>query len=138
MSSQSTGHRTVLIVDDSTAVRRRLYAVLDPIDGVEVVGEATDAEEAFEMCKDLRPDVVTLDLVLPGESGVDVLEQIKGLDPSPQVIVLTNYPYPAFRKRCEALGAEFFLNKATEFEKIEQILKGEEISIDPLPEDPEP
>jgi DNA-binding NarL/FixJ family response regulator len=119
----------VLIVDDSTAVRQRLVAILNQIDGVKVVGEATDAEEALELCQALRPDVMTLDLVLPGESGVDVLEQVKKLESPPQVIVLTNYPYPAFRKRCLDLGAEFFLNKATEFDKIEKILKGEEISM---------
>ena len=125
MNSPSDNLKSVLIVDDSTAVRQRLVAILNQIDGVEVVGEATDADEALELCQTLRPDVMTLDLVLPGESGVDVLEQIKQLECSPRVIVLTNYPYPAFRKRCLALGAEFFLNKATEFDRIAGILSGD-------------
>jgi DNA-binding NarL/FixJ family response regulator len=124
VNNPPANQKSVLIVDDSTAVRQRLVAILNQIAGVQVVGEATDADEALKLCQDLRPDVMTLDLVLPGESGVDVLEQVQQLDFPPQVIVLTNYPYPAFRKRCMELGAGFFLNKATEFDRIEGILSG--------------
>ena len=128
MNKEGEALKRVLIVDDSSAVRQRLVTILSNTEGVEVVGEAKDSAEALGLCAYLRPDVVTLDLVLPDESGVEVLQKIKRMDNPPQVIVLTNYPYPAFKRRCLALGAEYFLNKATEFERIEAILSARKIA----------
>ena len=122
MRDPPNGQKGVLIVDDSKDVRRRLVALLSSIEGVEVLGEAGDSAEALEFCEAHHPDVVTLDLILTDESGVEALRKIRGLDAPPRVIVLTNYPYPVFKKRCLDLGAEHFLNKATEFEKIRGIL----------------
>ena len=124
MKTSTAPKKRVLIVDDSTAVRQRLVARVNQIEEAEVVGEAGDASEALTLCESLRPDFMTLDLILPGESGVDILGRIKKLGAPPKVIVLTNYPYPAFRIRCLELGAEFFLNKATELDKIGEILGG--------------
>lgn len=95
------------------------------VEGVDVVGDAADAQEAVDLCRELLPDVMTLDLRLPGESGLEVLERLQDLPKSPVVIVLTNYPYPEFKHRCLAMGARFFLNKATEFEKVQAILSGD-------------
>jgi DNA-binding NarL/FixJ family response regulator len=112
----------VLIVDDSTLVRQRLMALLNGLDGVEVVGEASGGDEALRLCQELRPDLLTLDLFMSEGSGVEFLEAVHGIEPSPRVVVLTNYPYPTVRKRCLELGAEAFLNKATEVERIREIL----------------
>ena len=128
MNEEGEALKRILIVDDSDAVRQRLVTILENTEGVEVVGEAKDSAEALGLCAYLRPDVVTLDLVLPDESGVEVLQKIKRMDDPPEVIVLTNYPYPAFKRRCLALGAEYFLNKATEFERIGAILSARKIA----------
>lgn len=113
----------VLIVDDSSLIRQRLIALLNGLDGVEVTGEAETAVHGLESVHALNPDVVTIDLTMPGGSGLKLLEEIRKLDKAPMTIVLTNYPYPEFRKRCAELGVDFFLNKASEIQRLPQILE---------------
>jgi DNA-binding NarL/FixJ family response regulator len=125
VSNHQNGRRRVLIVDDSPGIRKRLGALAKEVEGVEVAGDAADAQEALDLCRELEPDVMTLDLRLPGESGLEVLERLQGLPNPPVVIVLTNYPYPEFKRRCLAMGARYFLNKATQFEKVQEILEGD-------------
>ncbi len=67
----------ILIVDDSIVVRDRIVEMLSGITGVEIAGEATNSIEAIHMVNKLKPDVVTLDIRIPGESGIEVLKKIK-------------------------------------------------------------
>jgi DNA-binding NarL/FixJ family response regulator len=113
----------VLIADDSEVVCQRLIAMLSELPEAEVVGQATNSSEAISSIQELRPDVVILDIRMPGGSGIDVLRAIKKNDSAPRVIVLTNYPYPQYRKACMDAGAEFFLDKSTEFEKVTELIK---------------
>ena len=113
----------VLIADDSEVVCQRLIAMLSELPEAEVVGQATNSSEAISSIQELRPDVVILDIRMPGGSGIDVLRTIKKNDSAPRVIVLTNYPYPQYRKACMDAGAEFFLDKSTEFEKVTELIK---------------
>jgi len=113
----------VLIVDDSAAIRERLKAMISEIPGVEVVGEAEDGTQAVEETKRLNPDVVVMDIKMPGMNGIDALMGIKEYRPSIIVTMLTNYPYPQYRKKCMALGADYFFNKAAEFEKVREIIE---------------
>ncbi|HEX9887303.1 MAG TPA: response regulator transcription factor [Longimicrobiales bacterium] len=114
----------VVIVDDSTVIRQRLRALVNSLDGVVVAGEAGDGAAGLEIIRNARPDVVILDIMMPGASGLDVLKEVKASPEAPTVIVLTNYPYSAFRQRSISLGAEHFLVKATEFDRIRGILAG--------------
>lgn len=113
----------IFIVDDSEILRERLRSILSDIKGVKIVGEAEDVATAKEFLTASTPDVVILDIRMPGGSGIDVLEMIKHQKPSIKVIVLTNYPYPQYRKRCMELGAEFFLDKSTEFDRLPGVLQ---------------
>jgi len=113
----------VLIADDSEVVCQRLIAMLSELPEAEVVGQATNSSEAISSIQELHPDVVILDIRMPGGSGIDVLRTIKKNDSAPRVIVLTNYPYPQYRKACMDAGAEFFLDKSTEFEKVTELIK---------------
>ena len=112
-----------MIVDDSSLIRQRLVAMLSRIEGVTVVGEAGTGAQALEKIVALEPDVVTLDIMMSNGTGVEALERIAKLESPPTCIVLTNYPYPAFRKRCLQLGAKHFLSKAAEFDRIPAILE---------------
>lgn len=112
----------VLIVDDSATIRVRLAGLLAEIEKVEVVGEAANAREGLELARSLRPDVVTLDVRMPGQSGLEVISRIKQLQPSPTVIVLTNFPYPAYRNRALELGADFFFDKTTELHEVVEVV----------------
>jgi DNA-binding NarL/FixJ family response regulator len=113
----------VFIADDSLIVREHLVTMLDEVAGVEIVGQAKNVAEAIGAIRRLRPDVVILDIRMPGGSGIDVLQTIKQDRAAPMVIILTNYPYPGYRQKCLEAGADFFLDKSTEFDQIPKLLE---------------
>jgi DNA-binding NarL/FixJ family response regulator len=112
----------VFIVDDSKIVRDGLKKMIEGIDEVEIAGTAGNAQDAARSIAELKPDVVILDIRLPGPSGIEVLKDIREKKLPIKVIVLTNYPYPQYRKKCEELGAEYFFDKVTEIEKVKDTL----------------
>jgi len=114
--------RRVLIVDDSAMLRQRLEALLNEAAGITIVGQADDVESAVALIGDTKPDAVILDLALRSGSGLDVLMRVRGIEPRPTMIVLTNYPHDEYRSRCLALGANAFLDKAAEFERVLTVL----------------
>ncbi|MEW6376151.1 MAG: response regulator transcription factor [Thermodesulfobacteriota bacterium] len=97
--------------------------MLSELKGVEIIGQAESPKEAIEGIRKLKPNVVILDIRIPGGNGIDVLKEIKKDKPAPMVIILTNYPYPQYRKKCMDAGADFFFGKSTEFERIPEVLK---------------
>lgn len=111
----------IFIADDSDPVRERLTALLSDIEGAEVVGQARNAAEAIEGVRSLNPDLVILDIQMPGGNGIDVLKAIKRGPSPPIVIMLTNHAYPQYRKKCMALGADFFLDKSKDLERLAAI-----------------
>ena len=113
----------VLIVDDSAIVRERLKTMLSEIVEPENISQAKDPFEAIRSFHKLNPEVVILDIRMPGGSGIDVLQEIKKETTPPLVIVLTNYPYPQYRKKCMDAGADFFFDKSSEFDKVTEVLK---------------
>jgi DNA-binding NarL/FixJ family response regulator len=113
----------IVIVDDSVVIRQRLVRMLGELDGVEVVGQADDVPVAKELVEKLKPDVAILDIRMPSGSGADLVQELKQLRPAPKVIMLTNYPYPENRKKCMDLGADFFFDKSTEFQRVVGVLK---------------
>lgn len=113
----------VLIADESSLVRECLAALVSEIRGVELVGQAGDAYEALETIQRLRPDVVILDVRMPGGNGIRVLEAIKKSTAAPVVIMLAAFPYPQYRKKCLEVGADYFFDKSTEFDRVVQVLR---------------
>ena len=111
------------IVDDSAVLRERLTTMFSELKNVEVIGEAESALQAKEAIPRLEPDVVILDIRMPGGNGIEVLKEIKKGRNPPVVIMLTNYPYPQYRKKCMDAGANFFFDKSTEFEKVTEVFK---------------
>jgi len=121
--SPSNNQIKVLIADDSLIVREHLVTMFDELAGVEVVGQAENVAEAISAIGQLQPDVVILDIRMPGGSGIDVLRHIKQDEAAPMVIILTNYPYPGYRQKCLQAGADFFLDKSTEFDQIPNLFE---------------
>jgi len=113
----------VFVVDDSELVVERIRVLLSDIPGLEFIGQAANANDAVEAIERLKPDVVILDIRLIGENGMNVLERIKKEHAPPVVIMLTNYPYPQYRKKCRELGADYFLDKVTEIASFVKVLK---------------
>jgi DNA-binding NarL/FixJ family response regulator len=113
----------VLIADDSALVRERLAAMVSDLEGVEIVGQATNAPEAMEIIERLNPDVVILDIRMPGGNGIQVLETIKASGTGSVVIMLTAFPYPQYRQKCLEAGADYFFDKATEFDRVIPVIE---------------
>lgn len=113
----------VFIVDDSKLLLERLEIMLSEIEGVEISGRAGTSREAIAAIKESEPDVVILDIHMPDGSGIDVLSGIKKNKRSPVVIIFTSYPYPEYKETCLSLGADFFFDKSTEFDRIREALE---------------
>ncbi len=122
-SPKSNSMLKVFIADDSLIVREHLVTMFDELAGVQIVGQAGNVVEAIRGIRYLQPEVVILDIRMPGGSGIDVLQSIKQDEAAPIVIILTNYPYPGYRQRCLNAGADFFLDKSTEFEQIPKLFE---------------
>ena len=90
--------------------------------GVEVAGEAASVADALARLPVGRPDAVLLDLRLPDGDGFDVIRAAKALTPTPVVVVLTSCAYPQLEARGLAAGADWFLDKSTEFLRVPEIL----------------
>ena len=113
---------TVYIVDDSDVMRERLAELISDIVGIKLAGQSGNPFDALQSIKAQHPDIVILDIRLPGKSGIDVLKDIKKESPTPIVIMITNYPYRQYRQGCMAAGADYFFSKTDEFETIRETL----------------
>jgi len=114
----------VFIADDSSLVRERVAELISAVGDVELVGQADTARETIQAIQRLQPDVAILDIRMAGGDGLRVLETVKAGESPPVVIVLAAFPYPQHRQRCLEAGAEYFLDKATEFDQIAEVLRG--------------
>ncbi|MGD8347392.1 MAG: response regulator transcription factor [Lysobacterales bacterium] len=81
----------VMLVDDQNLVRKGVRSLLELSDEIEVIAEAADGAEAIEMIPEVRPDVVLLDMRMPGKSGMDVLKELSERDALPPTIILTTF-----------------------------------------------
>jgi len=81
----------VLIVDDHVLVRKGIMALLSEVDGMAVVGEASDGQQAIEAAVALNPDVVLMDLLMPGIDGIEATRQVKARCPNCRILVLTSF-----------------------------------------------
>jgi two-component system, chemotaxis family, chemotaxis protein CheY len=102
--------KRILIVDDSFYMRTMLKNMLTDA-GYEVVGEAPNGQTALELAKETKPDLITLDVILPDNTGLDVLKGIKADQPDMKVIIVS------------AVGQEVIVNEAMEYGALSYIVK---------------
>ncbi len=112
----------VFVADDSALLREKIIGVLSELNGIEIIGQAKAALEAYYAIRQLKPDIVTLDIQMIGGSGIDVLKRIRQDDHATVIIMLTNFSSDPYRRRCLEAGADFFLDKSTEFGKVREII----------------
>jgi DNA-binding NarL/FixJ family response regulator len=113
----------VFISDDSATIREHLISTLLALPGITVVGQARDVAASLDGIRQTQPHVVVLDIRMPGGNGISVLRKVKKMDPAPKVIMFTNFAYPQYREKCEQAGADYFLDKSTEFDRLPQALE---------------
>lgn len=112
----------IFVADDSPAIRGRLIKMLALTNDVQLVGQASDVNEAVDAIERVKPEVVILDIRMPGGSGIEVLRTVKKMEPAPVAIMLTNYSYPQYRTKCLEAGADYFFDKSKEFDKVMHVL----------------
>jgi len=103
----------VLLVDDDVRFRETLRQLLAQRVEAVILGEAGDGEEALRLAESLRPDVVLVDLAMPGMNGLEVTRHLKARWPGVQVVIITVHDDEAYRRTALAAGAEAFLVKKT-------------------------
>ena len=113
----------VLLVDDSDILRKHLITILSDLDNVDIIGESVDTDSAIKDLKKKKPDLVILDIRMPGEGGIHILKIAKAKYPDLKTVIFTNYPYPQYRTKCMELGADYFFDKSTETEKMIEEIK---------------
>ena len=111
----------VLVVDGSAAISVRLVALLREALH-EVVGIAATAAAAYDLAHALRPDVVVVDPQLPDRSGPEVIAALRERSPAALLLVLSSDPHPRNQRQCQAQGADFFFDKASEFDAVASTL----------------
>jgi len=112
----------ILIVDDAAFMRMMIRDILTKND-FEVAGEATNGEEAVNKYAELKPDLVTLDITMPGMDGVTVLKEIRKLDPNARVVMCSAMGQQAMVVEAIQSGALDFINKPFHPQKVVEILR---------------
>jgi DNA-binding NarL/FixJ family response regulator len=113
----------VVLADDHTLVRAGIRALLERIQGVEVAAEAGDGREAMQLIRDLRPDIVLLDIAMPVLSGIEVLRETVANFPEVRVIVLTVHETEEYAEHSLQAGAAGFLPKSAASAELELALR---------------
>ena len=112
----------ILIVDDRNLIRQGLQALLEPRSKLKVVGTAENGESAIEQVRVLKPDIVLIDLEMPGIDGITTTQKICQIFPETKVIILSSYENKEYVGRALQAGAEGYLLKNTLAENLEQAI----------------
>lgn len=108
----------VLVVDDNEVARRVLGGIIRQDEALQLIGEATHGESALEAARLHMPDVVCLDMMMPGRDGMSVLEELRETSPATQVVVITGYATPDLINKARTLGAVGFVVKPFSAAKV--------------------
>jgi two-component system response regulator NreC len=109
---------TVVLVDDHAVVRSGLRLLLERQEDIEVVGEAGNAKDAIFRARAMKPDVILLDVVMPGESGIEVLPKLLKESPETKVLVLSMQDDPSYVREAFAVGASGYVLKEAADEEV--------------------
>jgi two-component system, NarL family, invasion response regulator UvrY len=130
----SSGGRSILLVDDHAVVREGYRSVLQKQPGLRVVAEASDGTEAYRLFKEMQPDLVVMDLSLPGAGGIEAIRRIRQWDKRARILVFTMHQNAAFAVQAIRAGAMGYVTKTSPPEilvhAVREVLAGR-IAISP-------
>jgi DNA-binding NarL/FixJ family response regulator len=113
----------VLLADDHTLVLAGIRGLLTRLEGVEVVGEAADGYSTLRLAEELRPDIVLLDIGMPGMNGLEVAQRLSELDPAIRVIILSMHASEEYVLRALRAGAAGYLLKDSAVAELELAIR---------------
>jgi len=115
--------KKILIVDDATFVRAKLKKVVEKMDFAEVVGEASNGDDAVSLYKDLKPDLVTMDLIMPKRDGIQAIEDIMAYDKDAKIIVISAMGQDFSIKEAVEKGAKEYIKKPFKDDEVYAIIE---------------
>ena len=101
----------ILLVDDHTLIRRGLAALLAGEEGFRVVGEAADGLAAIDVARQTRPDIIIMEIRLPGGNGLELAKKVKRLYPQIRLVINTDSDSPEYNNKASHIGADYFRSK---------------------------
>ena len=113
---------TVMIVDDSLFMRKMLRDILEE-EGYQIAAEASDGEEAVARFKECRPNLTTLDIVMPNKTGIEALQEIIAFDPAARVVMCSAIGQESLTRAAAEAGAKAFILKPFNPELVTRVLK---------------
>ncbi len=113
----------ILIVDDNMNFVDRMIGLLEEVTNVQNIHVASDYDEARRILAEEIPDIVLLDINLPGKNGIELLKLIKKNTAVCEVIMITNHADDYYREQCYELGAKHFLDKSNDFGLVPNIIR---------------
>ena len=112
----------ILVVDDAAFTRNMLKNIINKIDQIEVIGEASNGVEAVSMYKKLNPDLVTMDLVMPERGGIEATEEILKINSKAVIVVVSALGQEALVLEAAKKGAKDFIQKPFKAEQIIEVM----------------
>ena len=112
IANRQIASNRIMVVDDHAAARRGIRSVLAADPTLDVVGEAADAEEALAKVRELRPDIILLDISLPGESGIQVAAKVRAFSPESRIIFVSQHDSVQIARDALSAGAHGYVVKS--------------------------
>ncbi len=114
--------KRIILADDHQLLREGVRTILKDIDSVEIIAEVANGKDLLTLLNSIRPDLVLLDLNMPGQDGLNCLSTIKQLYSSVKVLVLTNYNQPELIEQVRKMNADGFLIKDSSSTELKQVV----------------
>jgi DNA-binding NarL/FixJ family response regulator len=118
----SDDHLVVLLVDDSVLIVDKIIGLLDEVDNIRIIFQASSYSEAVEIVEEAEPDIVLMDIFLAGRISFDLLKFLGENYPTVETAVISNHVGEHYRDSCKKLGAWHFFDKSTEFNLLIKML----------------
>jgi PAS domain S-box-containing protein len=129
-AGETSARHCILIADDHEVTRQGIKTLLSEQPDLEVCGEAADGLEAIDKTRDLNPDLLILDLSMPGAGGLTVARRVRQIDPDTKILVFTTHSYPGLENMVKAAGCQGYVQKANASQELvaaaRAILAGQE------------
>lgn len=113
----------ILLVDDSSVILDVMKELLSGIDCIAEMNTTSSPLKVSGILQHNMPDIMLLDINMPGKNGIEVLKEVKELHPEIKVIMVTNHSTDYYRKLCLSLGADHFIDKTNEFDQIPVLIE---------------